>query len=72
MYHGSLQQLQMIQQAEFAQAESQQQSLSSPPSEQSLPQPLILTVATRWEKLWSSLAQRRRQPSTAPGRASAV
>ena len=72
MYHGSLQQLQMIQQAEFAQAEAQRESQSGSPAPVSPPGPLILSMAQGWSKMWASFAQRRSQSVTAPGKPRAV
>ena len=72
MYHGSLQQLQLIQQADLAQAEAQRESASSSPAPVSLPGPLILSMAQGWGKLWASLAQRRNHAAAVPGKPRAV
>ncbi len=69
MYTGSLQQLQMIQQAEFAQRESV--AIDAPATAEPthpISRPLILTIAQKWETLWQSLAHRRSQEAARPGR----
>lgn len=74
MYTGSLQQLQMIQQVEFAQHEcdSEFENLSDSATEQQHSRPLILSMAQGWERLWASIAQRRSLGMTRPRRPRAV
>lgn len=67
MYTGPIQQLQMIQQAEFAQCESVTIDTPAPPEPtHPVPRPLILSMAQGWEKLWASLAHRRNHDAARP------
>ena len=66
MYTGSLQQLQMIQQAQFSPEESEQ--LNEVEADTlPLSRPLILSMAEGWGRLWSDFAARR-DPERTPSR----
>lgn len=71
MYTGSLQQLQMIQQAELCQEDSEP-TREVPQEAPPLSRPLILSMAQGWGRLWSDLAQRRDPSRTAPRHPRAV